>query len=52
VEEESVREWRKKWRVEKNESKGEEVAGQAPFIEGGWVAASSLIGLGGRLPLP
>jgi hypothetical protein len=25
-------------------AKGEEVAGQAPFIEGGWVAASLLIG--------
>jgi hypothetical protein len=35
----------------KMRARGEEVAGQAPFIEGGWVEASSLIGLGGRQPL-
>ena len=55
-----MREWRKEWRVKRNESKGEEVAGQASYIEGegvgyllidwvGWEVASSLIGLVGRL---
>ena len=46
-----MREWSKEWRVKRNESKGEEVAGQASFIEGGWLAASSLIGYGGWLPI-
>ena len=50
-EEESVREWRNEWGVKRNESQGEEVAGQASFIEGGWLAASSLIWLVGRLPI-